>query len=94
MMEALNVDVADSTQAIEMVQDNLAWKSSEAAEVIQQWFNKDLNTPPNESTTADVTATTSVSTESSPTESSTLAGSKTILSTVLGISCAVLRLLL
>lgn len=91
MLEVLNVSVDESIRAIEVIELNLAWRNSHAAEDIRKWFNKVLETTSTELMNTKPTDSTILSTESTSTKSS---GSKIILSTVLGIACTIMRLLL
>lgn len=87
----LSVPTEDSSNALDEIQGNLDWQKSEAAVEIYAWFSED-STP---TTTLEPSTTSEeTSTEDSATEPTTLAGSTIILSTVLGISCAAMRLLL
>lgn len=91
MLEVLSVSTDASSKALDEIQSNLDWQKSEAAVEIYAWFSKDSipTTTLEPSTTSEIT-----STEDSSTEPTTLAGSTIILSTVLGLSCAAMRLLL
>lgn len=92
MLDAFGVSI--SIQAREVVEANLAWKNSEAATSIRNWFIKDIQTSTSESVGTEPSDSTRTTIESTSTETSTLIGSRICLSAVLGISCAMLRILL
>lgn len=101
MLEALEVSPEDSANAIEVIESNLAWQSSDAANEIYQRFPEDETTVPPPSEPPLTTVPTSIppttgptTTPSLTTETSTLAADNLTLSISLGIVCAFMRLLL
>lgn len=90
MMEVLNVSAEGSAKAVDVVDNNLAWKS-EAVTSITNWFNRDTETT-TEQTTTETSAPPTLTTEVTSTESTTSAGGEIMLSTALGIAWTILSL--
>lgn len=89
MLESLNVPAEKSKAALDVIHQNLEWKRTEAANQINIWIHDRLGS----STSSELPVTDSPTVPTS-TESTTLAGSKMIFSTILGLSCAVMRMVL
>lgn len=92
MIEALDVPLEQSTTALELIRRNLAWRNSDAGKEIKDWIEGSSATEA--PTTNEPSESTSVTAESTPTDSTTLAGNEIFPSTVLALACAIMRLLL
>lgn len=88
MLEALNVSTEQSVRAVQVAQANIEWLKSDAAIVIiNRLINQRVETE-TEPSTATIPTTTDT------TDPKTQAACNVMLSTILGLLCAIMRLML